>query len=178
MFSNSPANQPVQVVKAIHPITDAAARYQFDAAFREVIEQLRAYFSISDVNRKNLSQAQLFTRQLSNEFKNDPIVKAYEAAFLAIEAQYLYWALEKYQTATKALSQLDYWVKLSNVGPEPVFLRLAVCHNMPAIMNKGGQVQKDKDTLGRILNALDDVPPYFNFMIEYLQAQKLIIGLK
>lgn len=123
---------------------DQHLRHQPDDSLAQ-LNLLRSLFLTAETHEPSYTRGLRLSTQLSAvaSLANEPIMRAYKAAFTAIGGRYTPWPLEQFSRASDASRQLDSLVQQHPALIELRFLRGVIYDRMPVIMLKTATAAED-----------------------------------
>lgn len=107
------------------------------------IDKLRSLLYSSTNRESALDSLDNYINTLVTSKTDSPIILAYRGAAESIRAKYNFWPWDKLSDVNKGLELLNKSVDLDKDNLEIRFLRFAVLHNLPSILNYSDEADQE-----------------------------------
>jgi hypothetical protein len=115
------------------------------------VDKLRTLLYASTNRESALDSLDNYITKLVNSKPDSPLILAYKGAAVSIRAKYNFWPWDKLSDVHKGLELLNKSVDLDKDNLEIRFLRFAVLHNLPSILNYSDEADQEAESIFSLL---------------------------
>ncbi len=148
-------------------------QYPMYTTDQKLIEQLRTQYVAAVTDEELITDALATISQLKNP---QPVIQAYEAAFIILKAKHVFWPTKKMRHLNEGLPKLDALVDAHPLDVEIRYLRLLSCYYLPRFLGRSDSVDQDMKALAHLLpRAGKDFPTtLYQDMVRFVASSKIL----
>ena len=110
-------------------------------AFKQLREKY--YKAVEDEEYIDSARAFIKFEFSEHEVSNSPLLKAYSAAIVAVEAKHAFWPHSKLGYLNDSMEDFEPIIKHNPESLEIRFLRFSILHHVPGILGYGDELNED-----------------------------------